>query len=308
MSYKDCSRRSIICFSIRQAPEALSLKTFNKQSINKNFVLWNSKQIHDIKSFHKNMIPSIIIAKNLNMQISQAERLQIMNEVCIIFSNRYGSNDFSNYPFIYRFHIFRIELVSNSLNGFSVNRKNSLKLNKELSRAQKELDRQIKQLDYTLGNDSNPETQNFELFGNEKKQLKSFKASMNIWTIQNFRIKKLLMRIQLLKIIEELVSVQGFKILSVRDLFIHIQNNFDTQPFSESTLYRMLKMLGYKYKSITARPHENSKVKLSRIHFFRNFLNLIKQDYYDVFFFDWTTFCEGNFKKGMVEVWREIYC
>lgn len=111
------------------------------------------------------------------------------------------------------------------------------------------------------------------------------------------KVKQLLLKITQLQIVDECMRADNKTFASVEELRKYILQNYDIDPFSASTLYRVMKLLGFKHKKLTPRINETRQVKRSQIYFYRHLLGALQRPNIELYYFDWTSFSDSNFKQ-----------
>lgn len=111
------------------------------------------------------------------------------------------------------------------------------------------------------------------------------------------KAKSLMTRVFLLKKVNLTLQQYGYRFDSAKELLASIQNLQNEPHLSRSSFYRTLKITGLRYRTAVKHPFETAAVKESRIWFFVYFTKFLSDPNTECFYFDWTSFAEGNFKK-----------
>lgn len=105
--------------------------------------------------------------------------------------------------------------------------------------------------------------------------------------------------------LQKIITEHSFQ----KSLYLQIISCYEVHKFSLSTLQRIVKLLGFKYKKISPRINETKQIKRARIHFYHHFVKTALQPETELFFFDWTSFSEDNFRQnhGLSQAKKSYY-
>ena len=98
--------------------------------------------------------------------------------------------------------------------------------------------------------------------------------------------------------VANLLEFEQWKIKEVKKTWLKAQTSNECCMMSYSTFLKMIHNAGMSCKKVVFRNNETDCVKRSRIWFFVKYAELLYQKTTTIFYFDWSSFGESNFKKN----------
>ena len=114
--------------------------------------------------------------------------------------------------------------------------------------------------------------------------------------LQNW-VKSHLRQLEMSDLIDELLRHNSSTISSANQVVKYIQEEKPDAIYPRSEVYKAMHLRGLTYKTHVFRTHEINSVKTSRQWFIKEYVEKLSYDFVAVYYMDWTSFSQQNFKK-----------
>lgn len=202
-----------------------------------------------------------------------------------------------------RLHVQPAEFVSKHFMGFSIRKGFVRGLESELKSCSKKLDLEIKLIDLIEGEEKDCKKLVKTLKISNYQVKKLIQRISSVPKTRNRKIQKFVNKITILEVTEKLAEKQGKTFRTVNDFSHQLLRMNNLLVASNSSLYKILHLKGWKCRAATFRAGATLQNKDARIWFFDRYLQLINDDTQIIIYFDWSSFSEKNFQR---KLWTRI--
>lgn len=295
-------RLSKIIFDAHELSKRLVLKSAHLEGIQQKFSQWQNQQNFSKQDFKANACPFIILTKNLKDPITEGDLTVTTERIRLLLRRFLEGRSINFFDFSHRPQIEQTFLFKGEYAGFKLSPKIQSGLRDQFEASIDKLQQENELIDRIMISDSADIRGKFSDKTNNASISRLLANVCQSPKEPQRRIKKLIQKIQILQIIENYLETESSTFESINQFYHFIQQNYDIGLFSKSFLYTILKQKNFRFKAVVERKNENASIKKARVHFYQRYSIFLNDSNTECLYFDWTSFCEGNFKN---KIWSQ---
>ena len=290
-------RTSNLFFDINQIPSRIALKSRNNNESLKLFTFWTS--FTGGRRFNYQLKDSrlIFIPTSFKEEVNASEIARLREKATRqlrLFRLKGNQNRLSLKK---RKHVQPFGSFGTNQNGFLIRKSQFKILLKERQQLFKKIEMKQKLIDLLFQEERDPNKLAISLRVPRWKAKQLVKEVCNNRPKLNKKIAKFTTKIELFRAVDNIKSPKNESFRTIKRISNDLKLTQRISNFSESTLYRVLRAKGFKYKPVVFHCNETENLKDYRIWFYKRYLELLSDPNEVIFYFDWSSFSDKNFQR-----------
>ena len=260
------------------------------------FHFWSSFPNQQNRSKNRQFIHEVIIPRKFNRDLGTRAISRLKEEIRVLIETQYPSSKHDKRRFGRHRNVQDVAELSSFFSGFRLQKGVVIKLERRLKKVTRRIMDFIQLIDSLEIYNGNVSKLKRQIGMTPRKIFVQIKKILERNSQLNKKATDLFKILDLAKAVYNLTQNHNetFKTIKYLEECVRAQNS--QLIFSTSSLYRVFRMQGFRWKKNVFRVNQNDKAKDARCHFLREYVRVLSDTLTEVFYFDWTSFSQNNFQ------------